>query len=862
MQEIAVCVHPRHETIKQFEQPWCPNVAVERVMVLRAALILLAIMASRPGLLMAQSPGDTDARTASSGDPRARFPVVIRDARIGLPPGRFVSSRDDKGRAANVAKDNVWAPIYLSLEIAREAKSDAAVLVESSDSDKLGNRLVFPLQNLSGEQPGTRLEAVDLRAIPYVRTAGNELRISIRAPHPSRSPEDWESLSETLVLRSVPTRDVSRYVVLSLGSQLPGFTLPKEQDADDAGTTGSSKALRNGRLETAAITKVAEMPDQWFGYEAADIVILTTGTDDSFIAQLFTDAAYKPRLDALLEWVRRGGKLVVSVGRNANLVAQHRVLQEILPMNLNTDDPIRQETRLPISWSFAKSRRTLGALTAKGGAAFAVANLIPKKDRVARTLVPTTADKPSVVQAQYGLGRITLIAIDLERSPFLDYSDRAEFWDLLLREAGNAKASVANTNNFRSYGYGSSGDVEDEAAAGLRASLDAFEGVPVISFGWVAVFILLYTLLIGPIEYYFLKKVLKRLELTWITFPIIVLTVSAIAYFTAYALKGNDLKLNKVDVIDIDPASGRVYGRMWLTVFSPRIDRYTVGMEPSPGWTDPGSVPPQAGGFVDWFGGNSGGRESFVRRSYDYRLTPQGGASRDPFGDGVRDVYIPIWSTKSFSADWSAMIPKDTPPVASTLRHLDDKGDTITGNLSLTLPIPDLKSAVIIYAGKAYKQVNPIPTDGTPYNVLLESSEADAQWLSSIMATSAVTPGSKNAPRPPATITSSNNVAGILFHEESLAGNDAAPAQNSTLRRLDQSWRVNPRHRSELIVLARLPVTQGPVEDVLTAAKTVSPTRLWLGALPGSGTPRSTIPGTLQQDTWIRIFIPIQSVKP
>ena len=78
--------------------------------------------------------------------------------------------------------------------------------------------------------------------------------------------------------------------------------------------------------------------------------------------------------------------------------------------------------------------------------------------------------------------------------------------------------------------------------------------MPVVSFGWVALLIVLYILLIGPVEYFFLKRVLGRLELTWITFPIIVLTVSLAAYFTAYALKGRDLKVNKIDVVDVDPA--------------------------------------------------------------------------------------------------------------------------------------------------------------------------------------------------------------------------------------------------------------------------------------------------------------------
>ena len=68
----------------------------------------------------------------------------------------------------------------------------------------------------------------------------------------------------------------------------------------------------------------------------------------------------------------------------------------------------------------------------------------------------------------------------------------------------------------------------------------------------------LYILLIGPGDYLFLRKVIKRMEMTWITFPVIVLTVSGLAYAAAYYFKGTDLRINKVDVVDIDQSTGQM----------------------------------------------------------------------------------------------------------------------------------------------------------------------------------------------------------------------------------------------------------------------------------------------------------------
>ena len=112
-------------------------------------------------------------------------------------------------------------------------------------------------------------------------------------------------------------------------------------------------------------------------------------------------------------------------------------------------------------------------------------------------------------------------------------------------------------------GRGSTSTAVSDLSSQLRVALEQFPGVKLIPFGWVAFFIFLYILLIGPGDYFFLKKVLKRMELTWITFPTIVITVSLVAYYAAYVLKGNDLLVNKVDRRGHRPA-GRGDARQYL----------------------------------------------------------------------------------------------------------------------------------------------------------------------------------------------------------------------------------------------------------------------------------------------------------
>ena len=68
-------------------------------------------------------------------------------------------------------------------------------------------------------------------------------------------------------------------------------------------------------------------------------------------------------------------------------------------------------------------------------------------------------------------------------------------------------------------------DTPLDARGALKRGLEMFEEIPVISFGVVALFILFYIVLVGPLDYFILKKLFKRLELTWITFPTIVLRI-------------------------------------------------------------------------------------------------------------------------------------------------------------------------------------------------------------------------------------------------------------------------------------------------------------------------------------------------
>jgi hypothetical protein len=368
--------------------------------------------------------------------------------------------------------------------------------------------------------------------------------------------------------------------------------------------------------------------------------------------------------------------------------------------------------------------------------------------------------------------------------------------------------------------------------------------VPVVSFGWVALLILFYILLIGPIEYLILTRLLKRLELTWLTFPIIVAATCVSAYLAAVDLKGRELRINKIDLVDVDLRGQRVSGQTWFTLFSPRIQSFTIGVEPTVAETLPANV------LVSWHGIARSSRQSLFRRAYAYHI------SGDVYANGLEQTPIQIWSTKSFTARWATTI--DRPLIESTLRIAEADPNEITGSITSQLPLAALVDAQLIYRDR----VVPVPPllHGVPRFLSTGKRDVSAtSWLHNAITHKDLVPASQSARGGRGEFADDPhfNLWPILFHD--LVQGQFGRHWNASVKELDQSWRVSEKNPNEAILIARLDQELGPAEEISNSPH--SPTRLWLGAIPGGASTRTPIDGTMRQETYIRVYIPILPLR-
>jgi hypothetical protein len=744
-----------------------------------------------------------------------------KTVRVGLPGG---SGGQESGRTRNGA----WAPVYANLKAKEAIKSGAYLLVvESTDSEDAPYIYPTPLPALAaGEE---RL------LIGYIRpgTGGSEVRVGLQN-------------AEGKPVQNAPRvgRDTSRDVLqprdqlyLAIGSRLPGLKRALLPEGPSAGADGrglqEADVEDRGARRLAFLDSIAIMPDRWFGYDAVDTAILTTGSE-SFVKQLLDGPEAPQRRRALAEWVRRGGQLVVSVGRNHQLAA---AVLEQLPLpevdkQLLLDCKIgpgvaRKQLTKVTDWAMPHVQLNRTVL-----ANVEIAGLQPGPDVHVivseRSEGADGVERPVLVQGSCGLGRVILVAFDLDTEPFTRWSGQAEFWKRLIAELAPRTEFAAPRGQVPGGGM-----VErPELGTELRRQLEDFKGIPPVSFGWVALFILFYIILIGPLDYLVLKKVFKRLEFTWITFPTIVIAVSIAAYFTAYALKGEDLRVNKVDLVEVDLQTPQVYGHTWFTLFSPRIQGYTVGVAPA--FADNSTAVTV---LDDPMRAERTGSQGLFTRPYVYA----------PDLAGVERVPIPVWATRTFTAAWRAPAPAGGLPVTAAIGHSRNDPTTLTGTVENHLPF-DLLDAVIIYRNRWYA-LGRLPAEGSFRIDNLEVGGKRGKDLESWF-TGGGGPGQPGSER---------LLRAMLFHRHERQG---LGMLNSGWRHLDQQWRLTAQagsidvYRDETILLARAATRFGRAEELTEGPD--SPTRLWLGALPVAGGKRPALPGLLTQDTYVRVYIPVR----
>jgi hypothetical protein len=790
-----------------------------------------------------------------------RLPPEVKKFHIG-----FQTYHKEEQTAYKVG---LWTPVYVELFggtdgiMARPDRDPPYLEIETVDSEDVGTLIRIPVSI----KP---LESATIMG--YVKTGRmgggmNEVTVTLRANNNKYRPLSVDFFS---------TFDIDAHLYLTIGPKITDLynaVRKIEKQGDEKENVDPRFEQMNSFRHVVYENKVERLPEVWFGYNSVDLIVLATGHRE-FLKGLNNDAK---RLGALAQWVRRGGRLIVPIAQtNQDVVA------ELLKSPV-WDPPIPV---VPPSSGVPLALRSLPGVATWGGvqdkpfqradpnAKITIAKLDDGKVPPGAWQVLAESDSgkhPLIAQVRYGLGQITYMAFSLEDSSFFQWDGKEQFLQTMVYKL--APKALGNNNDKEMF-IGRQNNPND-MTTDLIGMLDNFD-VKVIPFGYVALFIVLYIIVVGPLDFFLLKYVFKRLEWTWITFPVVVLAVSVIAYFAAYALKGRDLKVNKIDIVDFDmrtspdPKNVHAYGHSFFTILSPRIQNYTIGVEPNPLFWGGEVVKMALPGekkvdkvlsvdLLSWMGRPSGGPHAmgrsgssgFFRKPYSFRDD----------ANGLEGVPIPVWTTKAFSASWEQTL-KSPPFVVDLIYHqkANQEDLKITGKLENHLAV-DLIDVWLIYNDRCFpisEGLKSVKKGGHPRPISMPHSTTTMDaWVNL---------GDAGAEPRAWSSDPTSLIKKILFHERIDMRNIV---RNHSLRPLDLGWRIqaephdqaNARRTREAILFARVRHVSGPAETITNDSQLPLPTKLWLGDIPEPGRARPNLVGQLNQDTYVRVILPLRPAE-
>lgn len=324
-------------------------------------------------------------------------------------------------------------------------------------------------------------------------------------------------------------------------------------------------------IRLATGLNLANLPDRWFGMASFNTLIWTDGNGEGGDPNdpAFTDAQQQ----ALREWVRRGGHLVIVLPAYGEPWSGSP-LADLMP--LGSDRMRRVEDLPPVSLGMTLSaERAPIAMTAFNTTGQSGVSVI-ERDR---------QDNPIVVAKRFGFGNVTLVGVDLAnravarmglpngkwtlwhdifnwRSPA--FTEREI--DAQVRQNDMARPDLRH-NSAQRIGQDWLPGIIDMTGTATPALLLA-----------ILIFIA-YWLAAGPGVFGALRAKGWHRH-TWLAFVAVVAAFTLVTWAGALLFKSHTVSVAHFSILDIDGNTGQMRSRGWMSIFIPEFGTAAVAIDP------------------------------------------------------------------------------------------------------------------------------------------------------------------------------------------------------------------------------------------------------------------------------------------
>lgn len=468
----------------------------------------------------------------------------------------------------------------------------------------------------------------------------------------------------------------------------------------------ATSRLGGDKLESTVISvkDPVQFPAFLDGLDSVDMIV--AGTSDP----AFFNSLTKDQLKTLEGWVANGGTIVFSATKNAEkMVGQGGPLANLLPGTFAGLGECTSSKRIE---AFAESREQLITLR---GEPLSVVNLSDVKGRIA---LEDRKSTPLVVYRSFGLGRVIFLTFDFDSERLVNWKgwsnliSRVLGGDSLENDEETVTKSSARGSSVSHFGY-------DDLVGQLRVPLEQFTKVRIITFTWVALLIGLYILCVGPGDYFFLSKLTGKMELTWITFPLLSILFCGIAIWLAQVTRPEEIQINQFEIVDVNAGDGSVRGSVWANVYSPvnqevelsLASKSELGFEVSEN-------------VLSWQGLPGDGLGGMMTRANpgllktNYQQVQEGAFTR------VTGLQLQESSTKPMFANWRG---QSAVSIRSRLKKDSNLGGQLTGTVTNPFEFT-LTNVRLMFENYAYVLTDSLEP-GATFDVQTEASEKTLRGL-------------------------------------------------------------------------------------------------------------------------------------
>jgi hypothetical protein len=497
----------------------------------------------------------------------------------------------------------------------------------------------------------------------------------------------------------------------SVPNERPVYLIIGNEDIGLQGAVAELSLREDRRPLLVKVQDVHNLPQQWFGYEAVDTVVITTTEPEQF-AGLTSES---PQIKALEQWLKLGGRVLFCAGKNAGqlLEKENSPLRPFLPGKYERMTELRKSVTLE---TFCGSKRQIYM----NGTDEAPYLKMPHFSEPKGIVFLNDLDLPLVSRSAYGFGLIIYFGGDLSGRPLSLWKDRTILVSSIMQWNTEKASAIRSSGSLLQLGY-------NDISGQVRSTLDKFDGVKILPFSAILFILAIYFLAVGTADWFLVHRILKKPVLTWLTFPLWIILFALLAYFLGTAHRPNKVILNELTLLDTDTETGAVRSSTWAGLYSPKDKLYDLSAASltyfSPLYKDDTQISKGyndkqlADTLISWNGLTGSGLggmspktvspnvwttkaiQNFYEPLMDKKNNGEDVPSAGLASDSISSVPVQIRSTKSFFAQsWQlGNVPDSDTSLKTTLpfvSSLADEEGIPVGTLSASLP---LENVMLIY---------------------------------------------------------------------------------------------------------------------------------------------------------------------